>query len=128
MIFITAICAIVFFWGLGYSDGYFKRNGTVAHLIMWPVYSSFLVIAFLDVSWVSAIGMVVMAKPLIDFGYARGAKTKTFIGTTEFMDKLIRKTWIYKIEFVKKKAPVLTFLYYILIMLGFFIILEGRFY
>lgn len=128
MIQITTILLLIAWPYIGgYCDGYFKRNSTVFHTAkLINRFAKFALLftalnGYLDM-YVFA-GMLLIEKPLFDFGYSKGAKVKNiygkvydlWIGTTDWSDRLIRKIGLFKNN---KLNAVLWSIYVVLTFMG----------
>ena len=129
MIQITTILLLIAWPYIGgYCDGYFKRKQTVFHT--GKLINRFAKFALLfaalngDLDMYVFTGMLLIEKPLFDFGYSKGAKVKNiygkvydlWIGTTDkIFDVPIREIGLFKDN---KLNTVLWSIYVVFIFIG----------
>lgn len=122
------ICYLLWVVGDGYSDGIFKKLGTERHWTKWPprigIIGMILIASALNPSYLILIGIILAFKPLFDIGWSLGRFNtyEPFIGDSDWTDKIIRKLKLDKLE--KNIFPILTFIYFICIVMGLLLIVH----
>ncbi len=112
---------------------YWKKHNVLKYWYKYLMYLMMFGISYLSLShiegfftsWTLYVAVLLTKKPLSDIFYSMGYRSKgLYIGKENITDKIIRKIGLYKLE-KESKFPVLSFLYFWMIVGGFFIALIG---